>query len=453
MATLYAQGAGELSAVTWNTAANGTGSTETPTSADTLVSNSYTIDVDDTYTFVQVNNTGGGTFDLKDGAELTCTDEIGVLGAATGVGAVTFALTGTDSAILNANVLAGSISTSWGVSFTGTGTLTVNGEIRGGTFNGLIATTGAHGLRQTGAGTLIVDNGTGTALSGGTGNQALGVYGENVASIITVMGNVLGGTGSAAVGFYTTGSATITITGNLRAETAAALQNIGAATITITGDITGGSTAGAHGLLNTVAATITITGDLTGGSNTTANGLNNTGAATITITGDFTAQTAAALSNTNASAVIRARGECIPSLLNNAITSTTGTLLVTGPLRASANGTQALYARNWYWDTTATGSLLMEVYTEDITALRALYSADALPGVPAEADVKDGVTYGPSNELTGTYDATSPTPEAVAAAVWDHLLSDIETADSAGARLKELASTDAVGGIVAALGT
>ena len=39
-----------------------------------------------------------------------------------------------------------------------------------------------------------------------------------------------------------------------------------------------------------------------------------------------------------------------------------------------------------------------------------------------------------------------------AIAFWDHLLSDMDTSDSAGARLKQLASTDAVGGIVAALG-
>jgi hypothetical protein len=157
------------------------------------------IDVD--VTVDQVTTTGG-TFTFADGVTLTATNATaGVLGAATGIGAVTMSLDAPDSATIIGSVRAGSIASSWGVEFTGTGSLTINGEVRGGTFAGADAT-GANGVQLTGAGTLTVDNGTDTAVSGGTNTLARGIR-CTAAATITITGNITGGSGSNAFGLKT----------------------------------------------------------------------------------------------------------------------------------------------------------------------------------------------------------------------------------------------------------
>jgi hypothetical protein len=99
------------------------------------------IDVD--VTVDQVTTTGG-TFTLADGVTLTATNATaGVLGAATGIGAVTMYLNAPDSATIVGNVRGGRIASSWGVEFTGTGSLTINGQVTAGTFDGAGTRNGA----------------------------------------------------------------------------------------------------------------------------------------------------------------------------------------------------------------------------------------------------------------------------------------------------------------------
>jgi hypothetical protein len=445
MATLYAQSTGNWDAINWNTAANGSGTNETPGASDTLVSNSYTVTVNGTYTVTKVTNTGGGTFTLADESHLTCTDSAaGVVGDASNAGAVTFALTGVgEEATLTAIVVGGDGSNEWGVSFTGTAQLTINGAVVGGTFAGAEAT-GADGVRQTGAGTLIVTVPSGVAVSGsnngGTTNYARGIYSVNVASTITITGNVQGGQ---------VGSSNYTNIG---------LHATGAATITVTGNVLGGVGSNSNGIYLTGASTCTVTGNVTGGTSTGAHGINTTAAATINVTGDVTANVGAGVYSNNASVVIIIDGTCTASSGYNAVhiyTSITGgTLLVTGPLRAAASGKQAVCAPNWYWKAGTVGALEMDVYQfDDPLTLRTLYSAEALPGMPDEADVKSGVIYGPSDELTGTYAATvTPATADIADAVWNRLVADLDTADSIGARLAQAATVDSTGAQMAALG-
>ena len=119
MTTLYAQSTGNWSAITWNTAANGSGSNQTPAAADTLVSNSYTVTVDGDYTVTRVTNTGGGTFSLANGVTLTCTDATaGVVGDAANVGAVTMSLASPNAATLESKVNGGDGFKKYGVVLT-----------------------------------------------------------------------------------------------------------------------------------------------------------------------------------------------------------------------------------------------------------------------------------------------------------------------------------------------
>jgi hypothetical protein len=372
------------------------------------------IDVD--VTVDQVTTTGG-TFTFADGVSLTATNATaGVLGGATGIGAVTMDLNAPDSATIIGNVRAGGIASSWGVEFTGTGSLTINGEVRGGTFAGAAAT-GANGAQLTGAGTLTVDNGTDTAVRGGSSGFAVGIQCTANATI-TITGNITGG-GFAAVGLTNSGSATITIIGNvfggLGSQFAHGLLNSGSAIINVIGDLTGGSgQSNIRGIENTGSAIITITGNITGGSFAGAVGLNNTAAATITITGNITGGIDTGLNNTAVSAVISVTGELIPSTGANALNSSSVTNLLTGPFRVAANGRHAVRADGWQWlNVSIPGEF--EVKTQDLTETRTLFTADVLPGVPAATDVRSGVTYGPLGEITGT--CAVPPPTAVASGV------------------------------------
>jgi hypothetical protein len=423
-----------------------------PTVGDVAVAaTGHVIVIDVDVTVDEVDQAGTGKFTLGNGrtltANITARD-----GTFTTGGTVEVVATSGNTATIVGNIdgvstTAASIA---GVVVSGDGRLEFTGDITGSPGNATSAANFNAAMHISGDADVEI---VGNLLGGLNFKYALN---NLAAATINITGNVTGGGSNSANGLNNTSAATINITGNVTGGSNGAngLNNTAAATINITGDLTGGPTTTPHGLNNTGAATITITGNLTGGIGSGSNGFNNTGAATIAATGTFTANTGAGINNTSAGAVIRALGECLPSGSQNAITSTQGTLLVTGPLRANATGTQALYARNWYWDASAIGSaLLMEVYSQDILTLRNLYSAEALPGVPAEADVKDGVTYGPVGELTGTFEQTKVATLAdIVTAVWDTQLSTLSDAATTGGRIRRTATVESTGAQIEALG-
>ena len=97
------------------------------------------------------------------------------------------------------------------------------------------------------------------------------------------------------------------------------------------------------------------------------------------------------------------------------------------------------------------------------TITRTLYTPGVSLGNPAEINVRSGTTYGPNLELTGNL--TVPNPNNVLQGVatdntvgtllmtpadfWNYLISNGFTTGSIGERLKESATTDIVGNIVA----
>jgi fibronectin-binding autotransporter adhesin len=405
------------------------------------------IDVD--VTVDQVTTTGG-TFTFADGVTLTATNATaGVLGGATGIGAVTMSLDAPDSATIIGNVRGGGIASSWGVEFTGTGSLTINGQVTGGTFAGADAT-GASAVQLTGAGTLTVDNGSGTAVQGGTGTFARGIR-CTAAATITVTGNITAGSGSSAFGLQNSGSATITVTGNITASfntngffnsaastitvtgdiaatgNGSGLTNSGASTITINGNISGGNS---PGLSNTGASTITVTGDITSGGGVNGAGLSNTGASTITVIGTITGAAAAGLQNTNASAVIEIDGALQASATQPAVNGTTGTVVVTGPLftstaAQSSGATSGFFpiSGRWYVKEEALETFFIEMRSATVIdggrASRTLYVVEGATAdsgkLPAASDVRSGVVYGFNDAGTGT--CAVPPPAAVGVGV------------------------------------
>jgi hypothetical protein len=116
--------------------------------------------------------------------------------------------------------------------------------------------------------------------------------------------------------------------------------------------------------------------------------------------------------------------------------------ILSGPfLTETTRGVAPVYCRAWRWNASPSNSTFLEVMTNDLLVKRNLVTADNVTGMPDEADVKDGIVYGPFSELTGTFEQTvSPDPVDIAAAVWDRVLTGAthNVASSAGRRLRIL---------------
>lgn len=492
MATLYAQSTGNWSAINWNTAANGSGSNQTPTSADTLVSNSYTVTVDGSYTVVRVTNTSGGTFSLANGVTLTCTDATsGVLGAVAGA-AVTFGLNSPNSATVTGIVMGGSGTSNRGMDITGTGTITINGAAKGGSFNG-VDSTGADGVKITSAATIYINNGISNAVVGGSSSFARGVNcSASSGAVIYITGNITA-TQNNAYGLHNIGNNTITVTGNIVAVSnglAYPFLNSSAANITINGNLTNSTENAPYAIVNSGASTITINGNFASArlSNSSASvinvngvvssgingtGLENTGAATITITAPSgqnaleCSSTPNALSNTSASAVINIIGPMRPGA-QPALSNTQSAAIIkcTGPFLVSAAGVQAVYSPSLrMYDTRAS---YFQMRSADLSTIQTFYTAghpDAQSGQPAANNVRTGTVYGPASELTGTMavpaaasvaygvpvDNTTGTATLSPNDVWNIATSSLTTAGSIGERLKNAATVATTGAQIAAL--
>lgn len=440
MTTLYAQSTGNWDAINWNTAANGSGSNQTPAAGDTLVSNTYTVTVNGNYTAARVTNTLGGTFTLSNGVTLTCTDgTAGILGAFASVGAVTSSLTTGQSAsivgIVSGNIPGPSQNLAYGVVINGVGgTLNITGNVLGGgrdyCYGVLISA--AHSL-----------NVTGNVVGGYACSEVRGIHCAAVANI-TITGSVSGGS-------VTTGANH-------------GISLVSSATLNISGSVTGGGGSGGavnigSGIVNSAASTITIGGNVTGGTVAIAVGLNNSNAsAVIQISGNVSASDKCpALVNSVAGSAITIGGNIVNYVTNSGAEISHPAIYSLSGIRLAA-GFSPIY---------------LQVANHDCSGTVKFFTAnhpDSDSNMPVIANVRYGTTYGPSGEFTGTCripaassvaygamvdDTTGTavlTAEAVTAAVWDTLVADLDTANSIGARLAQAATVPSTGAQIAALG-
>lgn len=229
MAIYYARANGNVNGAIWSTTPSGTASDlfSSFTSADTLMSNSFTVTFNVNTTVLEVRSdnansaTVGGSFVLNNSITLT------------------------------ANVIAGSTSVCLTYSGNSPSSASIVGSVTGGS-----GTSATGAVSHTGTGTLNI---TGN-VTGGTGNQAVAVR-VTAGGVVNITGNVTGGSAGTANG----------------AEMATA-----AGTINITGIVTGGSNGSAAGASITTAGACTITGTAIGG--TAGVGVSVTAAATVTVT-------------------------------------------------------------------------------------------------------------------------------------------------------------------------
>jgi hypothetical protein len=242
----------------------------------------------------------------------------------------------------------------------------------------------------------------------------------------SIVGNCTGGSAILAQAVSNLSTGTLNITGNClggSGTNAICVNNNSTGTLNITGNVEGGSGGGAvgsHGVRNNAAGTLNITGNCKGGTNVGA--------------GAFQALTGTML-------VV---GTIEASEFNGGVSGANRqqVTLLTGPFLTSPSfGVNPIGNNAWRWAASLNPNTFIEVPTSDLLAKRNLVTADNVTGMPDEADVKDGVVYGPASELTGTFEqSVAPSVSDIAAAVWDEVLTGAthNIPNSAGRRLRIL---------------
>jgi hypothetical protein len=218
----------------------------------------------------------------------------------------------------------------------------------------------------------------------------------------SIVGNCTGGANNLVRGASNLGTGTLNITGNCTGGSGNnntwGVFNNSTGTINITGNVIGGAGGSSYGVNNVSTGTINITGNATGGSST-GSGAFQTSTGTLSIIGTVTAsQTAAGVAGTNVQQVT----------------------ILSGPfITETTRGVNPVYCAAWRWNASPSNSTYLEVMTNDLLTKRNLVTEDNVTGMPDEADVKDGIVYGPTSALTGTFEQTvAPSISDIATAVW-----------------------------------
>jgi hypothetical protein len=358
----------------WNTGATWNTGT-VPTAADNVYSNTFTVNVDVSFTVLTLRSTegtgitAGGSFNFNTaGVTGTVTSSSPLVPGATNMVQVT-ATTGTVTISLGGNVTPGAISSSILINYSGNCNLILNGT----NFNGAAA---------------IANNTT--------------CINKSSAGLITITGNVNGVNAGANVtnqSFVSTNGNTVIIgnvTGGIGVGGGHRGVNQSAGTLTITGNVTGGQSAiNNQGVLFT-GTSLTVNGAILGGTGAVAI---DSSAPVNNITGNITGGTVAAISSTTANQ-INVTGTVTASATAEAVrmTNANGKVYLNGNM-VNNNGKMAIYAPIVWLD--ANNTTQADFFTSGGSP-RTLYSEDTFPNMPAEADTRNNIVYGPGSGLRGT---------------------------------------------------
>ena len=352
----------------WSNTATWDGGT-LPAVDDDVFANNFTVTIDGTFTVLTIRNTAntlpliiaGGGFTFANDGNLTCTASNSIFVGST-IATLTFDLPSGQSATFNGSVnLLTNLSNYRSILVQNTGTFNMVGnyDMSNGT------TAGRHIIAVIGSAIInIVGNITSSQTSSQTANQTattLIVSGGN--PIINITGNV---SGSSVNNFlvnyqaiYCITSTTLNITGNITTNSSPTIWFNTTGTLNLVGNATGGTSHPAVYNIGT-GATIDIIGTTTSGSGYPA------------IQGLLTT-------------LVIVRGNVINTDTYNAIYA--------GRVTIDDNLT--------FWQ-----------YKDSTNTInRTLYASGVSIGNPNEDDVREGVDYGPSLELTGTL--AVPTPDNV----------------------------------------
>ena len=287
---------------------------------------------------------------------------------------------------------------------------------------------------------------------------------------LNIIGNVTapinGGASSTAVINGSIG--TVNIIGNISSSNNNA-QNYGvvnnAGTVNITGNVVAGSSNGVNPTIaNNNTGIINVTGNISGCPfafvGTTQNAIAHNSVGAVNVTGNVIAFRTAGIAST-VSNTISIIGQCIASLSSSAVTSTstTATNVFTGPF-INSGSRNAIYCYNVQMYKNATTSYQIGVSGSASTIT--LVSEDQAIGMPSAANVRSGITYGPTNALTGSMNVPHPNSVSWGVAVdqttgsalvkpediWNVAITSLTSSNSIGQRLASTATSASNAAIV-----
>jgi hypothetical protein len=446
MANVYAVKSGNWSDVTvWNTGA-------LPTSADDVFSNNFTVAIDTNVTVNSIQNTAatgvasGGSFQVTSSKTITCTKTIeGIVNVAN---VVCLNVNTSGDVIVNSDVRGRDGTSVRCITKSGTGTLAINGNLRGNFSSG----SGGGALQITNTGTVTI---TGTVFEGPSNGSTILV---SSACTLNVVGNVISGNFNVNLTLdVAAANSQLNITGNLIVGSQA-ISGWSSTVVSISGsnvifnlvgdiDATQGISNTKIGLLvSGLNCEVTHTGNIVGTSNDVIGGIAFTTTAAIKY---------------NQVGYIKA------SMGSAGFISTNGGAIniLTGPFISSPSGIQPLYVTRMHYrrtmgsyyefrDSSTNGALPPAA---PAPAAR-LVSPDTLADPPIPANVRQGVVYAFSSQ-TGTM--VVPNPINVSAGVpvdntvgtaalnpsdiWDASIDSLNTLNSIGRRLKNAATVETTG--------
>jgi hypothetical protein len=316
-------------------------------------------------------------------------------------------------------------------------------------------------------------------------------------NVINITGN-MPGTKAGGTGISVTGNCTLNYVGDVVATaingTTTACRGIitsAAATLNVTGDVSGGSVnypphTNGRGIELSNGATLTLVGNVTGGINRFNRGIVGTTNNIISVTGNVTGGAGTEFgwalhgislgSTTTPCSVV---GNVSAGVNSYGIFSGTTPVRITGNLQNNSSGLMAVSVPFLYLEST---NMDWQFRKYDLTT-NTLYTPGVATGHPAINNVRTGIVYGPTSNLTGTcavppantvslgvpVDNTVGTasldanalaialdaslsaslPAAIAPLLWDEDVANLTTPNSIGERLKNCATVATTGAQIA----
>jgi len=349
----------------WSNTATWNGGT-LPAVDDDVFANNFTVTIDGTFTVLTIRNTAnttpaitaGGFFTFANGGNLTCTDSQAIFVGAANRPVLEMSLSSGNVGTFTGDVLTIQNTTGFiAIRLSGTGTLNLIGNYN---IDGSTSSTSSfkYLIEVTSSGTLnIIGNISSTFVLTGTNINCISM---SSIGTINITGNIQSSTNTNFLSSpIRVSSGTLNITGNTTANVTPAVYLNGTVNYTQVGNVNASMIAPAISNIQN-AATIDIIGITTSGS------------ASPAISGLLTT-------------FVKVRGNVINTDTYNAIFA--------GRVTIDDNLT--------FWQ-----------YKDSTNTInRTLYASGVSIGNPNEDDVREGVDYGPSLELTGTL--AVPTPDNV----------------------------------------
>ena len=406
-----------------------------PLSADNAYTNTFTVTADSSTKVDTIRNSAlspnisaGGSFVLANGVSLSAN-------VAPGVAPFTLTLAPAASSTLIGNVFGGGIVAVPALSCGSTSSVTIVGNLSGG------SNAQTWALVNTSVSPIFI---IGDIRGGSAGNPSIGVVHAN--GSMTLTGNVYGGSGGTNSYGITQSSGVINVNGNIEGTSFTGIDNLGGI-INVVGNVLGSSTGNGVGV-------------------TTGHGTSQI----ISLTGNITGRNAAAINiatsaNTRLSAY---NGNITASNASNAVSNagTTSTVLtfVSCNILNAPNGRQAIYAPRYQVFPSASATYTRQA-VNGYDSYADYWTSNATFSYPASSDVVLSTVYN-NNTLSGSMALPPTSAVALGASVGttsgtaapltlDGILNQsvatLNTPNSIGARLKNVATTQALSAVVNSL--